>query len=104
LEHLDGPIAGQPDDLERVVRQGQRHRLDVQVVTQKDGDVVAPSGVHGQAAAPEIGIVDDVVVYERGSVNDLDDGSVQDRAIPRVPAEAAGHEQNGGTHALPAAR
>ena len=67
----------------RVRRQSQGHRLDVEVVAQQDGDVVAPAGVHGQLAPPPVRIVDDVVVNERRRVNEFDDRRVENAASPR---------------------
>src|SRR5262249_25367239 len=60
--------------------------------------------VHGEAPAAQLGIVDDVVVDERGSVNELDDGRVEHGAIARVTGEARGEEQHRRAHALAAAR
>ena len=89
FDHPQRHVAQQPDDLERVVRERQRHRLDVQVVAEEHRDVVAPPRVHGQPAAPQIGVVDDVVVDERRGVDELDDRRVQDRAIALVARTAA---------------
>jgi hypothetical protein len=54
-----------------------RHRLDVEVVAEQHRDVVAPPRVHGQPAAAQLGLVDDVVVHERGGVDELDDRGVE---------------------------
>ena len=51
FDHPQRDVAEQADDLERVLRQRHRHRLDVEVVAEQDGDVVAPARVHGQPAA-----------------------------------------------------
>src|SRR5262249_9776173 len=104
LDHPQRDVAQHADDLQRVVSQRQRHRLDVQVVAKEHRDVVAPARVNGQAAAPQIGIVDDVVVDERGSVYELDNGSVKDRAIAFVAAQPGRHQQHGGPNPLAAAR
>ena len=45
FDHPQRHVAEQPDDLQRVVRQRHRHRLDVEVVAEQDGDVVAPARV-----------------------------------------------------------
>ena len=62
-----------------VLRERQRHRLDVEEVAEQDRDVVAPLRVDGQAAAPQLGVVDDVVVHERRGVDELDDRGVAAR-------------------------
>src|SRR5712691_2917655 len=87
FDHPQRDVAQQPDDLQLVVRQRQRHRLDVQVVAEKYGDVVAPARVHGEPAAAQVRVVDDVVVNERGGMDELDDGRVEDRAIALVASQ-----------------
>ena len=82
------------DDVERVVRQRHRHRLDVEVVAEQHGDVVAPPRVHRQPAAPQVGVVDDVVVDQRRGVDELDDRGVQDRAVAGVADQPRGHQQH----------
>ena len=57
-----------------------------------------------QAAPTELGVVDDVVVDERGRVDELDDRRIQHGAVALVSGEAGGHQQNRRTHPLPAAR
>ena len=73
FDHAQRDVAEQADDLQRILRERHRHRLDVEVVAEQDGDVVAPPRVHGQAAAPEVGAVDDVVVHQRRGVDELHD-------------------------------
>ena len=89
FDHPQRDVAEQPDDLERVLRQRHRHRLDVEVVAEQDGDVVAPARVHGQAAAAQIGAVDDVVVDERRGVDELDDRRRRARRGRRCSRSAA---------------
>jgi hypothetical protein len=50
-----------------------------------------------------LGIVDDVVMYERRGVDELHHGGVQNREIPCVACQARRHEQHGGPDALAAA-
>ena len=104
FDHPQRDVAQQPHDVERVVRQRQRHRLDVEIVAEQHGDVVAPPRVHGQAAAPQLGVVDDVVVDERGGVDELDDRRVEHGAVALVAAQPRRHQQHGRTDALAAAR
>ena len=89
FDHPQRDVAQQPHDVERVVRERQRHRLDVEVVAEEHRDVVAPPRVHGQAAAAQLRVVDDVVVDERRRVDELDDGRVEDGAVALVAASAA---------------
>ena len=104
LDHPQRDVAEHAHQIERVVRQRHRHRLDVEVVAEQDRDVVAPARVHGQAAAAQLGVVDDVVVDERGGVDELDHRRVEHGAIALVAAETRGHQQHGGPNALAAAR
>src|SRR5712691_8997782 len=60
--------------------------------------------MHRELAAPQLGVVDDVVVDEGRRVNELDDGRVKDGAVAFVPAQTRGHEQDGRANALAAAR
>ena len=93
FDHPERDVAEQPDDLQRVLRERHRHRLDVEVVAQEHRDVVAPSRVHGQPAAPQVGAVDDVVMDECGRMDELDHRGVEDRAVSRVARQARRHQQ-----------
>ena len=103
FDHAQRDVAEHPDDLQRVLRERHRHRLDVEVVAEQHGDVVAPARMHGEAAAAQVGAVDDVVVHERGGVDELDDRGVEHGAIALVAAQPGRHQQHGGAHALAAA-
>jgi hypothetical protein len=104
LDHPERHVAEQADDLERVLRERHRHRLDVEVVAEQDRDVVAPAGVHRHPAAPQVGAVDDVVVDERGGVDELHDRRVEHGAVALVAAQARRHQQHRRADALAAAR
>ncbi len=104
LDHAQRDVAQQPDDVEGIVGERQRHRLDVEIVAQQHRDVVAPARVHREPAAAQLGFVDDVVVHERGGVDELDDGRIQDGALALVAGQARGHQQDGGTDPFTAAR
>src|SRR5207248_5740598 len=71
---------------------------------EQDGDVVTPPRMDRQAAAPEIRIVDDVVVDQRRGVNELHHRRVQGAAVAAVARQARRHEQDGRPDALAAAR
>src|SRR5262249_15515675 len=103
LDHPQRDVTEQPDDLQLVVRERHRHRLDVQVVAEQDRDVVAPPRMHGEAPAAQVGVVDDVIVDERRRVDELDDRRIQDGAVALVAAEARRHQQHGRPDPFPAA-
>ena len=103
LDHAQRDVAQQPDDVERVLRERHRHRLDVEEIAGEHRDVVAPLRVDGLPPAPHIRIVDDVVVHQRRGVNELDDGGVEHGARPGVAAQARAHQQHRRAHALAAA-
>ena len=103
FDHAQRDVAQQADDVERVLREGHRHRLDVEEVAGEHRDVVAPLRVHGLPPAPHIRIVDDVVVHQRGGVNELDHRRVQHRARAGVAAQPRAHQQHRRAHALAAA-
>ncbi len=100
LDHLQRAVAEQAHDLERVLRERHRHRPDVEVVAEQHRDVATPSRVRAQAAPPGLGPVDDVVVHERGGVDELDDRSVQHTPVTGIAAQARGQEQDGRPYAL----
>ena len=89
FDHVQRDVAQHAHEVQRVVRQRQRHRLDVQVIAEQNRDVVAPARMHGQTPAPQIRVVDDVVVDQRRRVDELDDGGVEHRAIARCSPPAA---------------
>ena len=60
--------------------------------------------MNGQTPAPQIGVVDDVVVDEGRRVNELDDRGVEDGAFALIAAQARRHQQDGGPDPLAAAR
>ena len=83
FDHLQRDVAQHANDIQGVVREGEGHRLDVQVVAQQHGDVVTPPGVNREASAPQFGLVDDVVVNQRGGVDELDRRCEHHRAVAR---------------------
>ena len=104
LDHPQRHVREQAQDAQVVLREGHRHRLRVEEVAEEHGDVVAPARVHGEPAAAQVRVVDDVVVNERGGMDELDDGRVEDRAVALVACQTGGHQQHGGTNPLAAAR
>ena len=47
LDHPQRDVTEQPDDLQRFLRERERHRLDVEQIAEEHGDVVAPLRVDG---------------------------------------------------------
>jgi hypothetical protein len=85
LDDAQGDVAEQADDVQTILAERQRHRLEVEEIAEQDGDVIAPARVHGVPSAPQIGVVDDVVVHQRRGVDELDHRRIQHRAVvPRL--------------------
>jgi hypothetical protein len=59
--------------------------------------------VHREPASAQIRIVDDVIVHERGRVDELHDRGIQDGPVALVPTQAGRHQEDGGSDALAAA-
>ena len=64
-----------------------------EVVAQQDGGLVAPLGVDRGGMAPDHGLVEDVVVDERGRVNHLDDRRQDRMRGDERAARLAGKQQ-----------
>ncbi len=58
----------------------------------------------GGAPAAQVGFVDDVVVDERRRVDELHHGPIQDGLVAFVFRQARGHQEQGRTQPLAAAR
>src|SRR5258706_8878378 len=56
------------------------------------------------ASTPQLRVIDDVVVDQRCCVNELDDGGIEDRAIPLITTQPGGHKEHGGPHPFATAR
>ena len=78
--------------------------LHVEPVAGQHAFCVAPLGVGRRTPAPRLGLVDDVVVNQRGGVNDLDHRAQPDGALAGVVHQLAGKQQKGRAQALAAAR
>ena len=103
FDDAQGDVAEQPDDVEAVLGQRQRHRLEIQEVAEQHRDVVAPAGVHRLTAASQLRLVDDVVVHQRRGVDEFDDRCVQHGAIAGVTRHPGRHQQHSRADALAAA-
>ena len=104
LDHAECDVAEQANHVEGILGERERHRLDVEIVAEEDRDVVAPPRVHGQTAAAEVRLVDDVVVHERRGVDELHHRGVEHRPVAGVAGEPGRHQEHGRPHALAAAR
>jgi hypothetical protein len=69
---------------------GQLRGPGEQVVAGQDRDGVVPPGVRATGCRGGRGLVDHVVVVERGEVDELDDDAGVDQLGPRRVAEVAG--------------
>ena len=79
------------------------HGSGIEVIANQDTDLIAPHFPGSLAATADVGIVHDVVVQERGGMDELDQTAEQQVRPAALPAEARaeGHEQR--TDAFPAA-
>ena len=103
LDHLLGEFGEHVEDAEIALLHGDAEGLHIEPVAGEDTHGVAPLGVGGGTAAAGLGVVDDIVVDERGGVDDLDDGSELHRAIASIAEEFGGEQQERGADALAAA-
>ena len=92
---LQRRVAEPLDDLEVAVRERHAHRGGVDPVAEQHRQVVAPELVERRLAAPQGGVVDDVVVDQRRGVDELDDRGVGHLLVAVVP-EQAGRRAAGG--------
>ena len=103
LDHLDGRRRQQPQHIEIGLGQRHRHRVHEDVVADQDGEVVAPAVVDRRPAAADFGLVDDVVVNQRGVVDELDHRAVGDVAMPFVAQHFRDEQEQRRAEALAAA-
>ena len=85
-----------------VVLEGDLHRPGVEPVPEQDRELVAPTRVGCDPAAPHGGVVDDVVVHERGGVDDLHRGGVADVVVALVAERSCDGQQHGRPESLAA--
>ena len=78
--------------------------LHVEPVARQHAFRVAPLGIGGGPAAPCLGFVDDVVVHQRGGMNNLDHGAQSYGAASSVIEQFGGKKKQSGTDALAASR
>ncbi len=81
LDHPEGHLTEQPDEVQGVIRQRHPHRLDVEIVAEEHRDVVPPPGVHRQLPPAHVRIIDDVIVDEGRGMDELDHRGVVDSLL-----------------------
>ncbi len=64
--------------------------------------MIAPSRIRGGPAAARVGAIDDVVVDQRGAVDQLDDGGKPDGAFAPIAGVACGKQEKSRPQALSA--
>ena len=89
LDHLDRRVREEPQDLEVPLGQRHGHRVHVEVVADQHRQVVAPAVVDRRPAAADVGLVDDVVVDQRGRVDELHHRARRPRRGSRRSAASA---------------
>jgi hypothetical protein len=62
--------------------------------------MIAPPGIGRRTAAARIRSVDDVIMNQRGAMNQLDDSAKANRAVPPIARIPCRKQQQGGTQPL----
>jgi len=83
----------QVEDVKAPQPQGDLERLHVEPVAGEHRDLVAPDDVGGALAAPRLGLVDDVVVDQRGGVDQFHHRRQLNRFRGGIAEQAATHQQ-----------
>ena len=76
------------------------NRADVEKIAQEDGEIVSEQSVDRWLPAPHDGFIDDVVMDERRSMDELGDGAILRPLVARIAAGAGGDEEKRRTDAL----
>lgn len=87
-------------DLQRAVLDHELERTAEQKISDQNAGFVAKDRVRRRLAAPEIRFIDDVVMQERGGVDELDTGGERDVALALVTAQSRGNQQQQRPYAL----
>ena len=107
LQHLalGDHRGGLGQDAHDAHRTGLDHHLErarIQVVAHQHAGGVAEHGVGGVAATAQVGLVDHVVMQQRGGVDELHHGGQQLVMGAFIAQRARHHQHHGRTHALAA--
>ena len=100
LADLARGVADLAADVDAVEVGGQGEGVGEQGVAEQDGERVAPFGVGGGHHAAGVGAVDDVVVDERGHVDELEDDADFQVVVGDAAGGAADEDGEGGADAL----
>ena len=103
LDHPQRRRAQAPDHFEVVVEERHLHGGGVDPVAEQNRPAVAPQPVDRRRAAPQRGVVDDVVVDQARGVDQLDDGGVGDLLLAVVAEHPRHQQQERRAHPLAAA-
>ena len=74
-----------------------------ETVAQQNAERISPARVYGGPRAPTLGLVQDVVVHQRGDVNEFNDNGKIDMFRIDFAGRAAGQKGKQRTQTLPAA-
>src|SRR5208282_1018734 len=103
FDQLLGQFDHHIQDAEIALLHGDLKGLHVEPIAGEDAHRVAPLRIGGGTAAADLGLVNNVVVDERGGVDDLDHRGQFYGAISLVAEKFRRKEQEGGTDALASA-
>ena len=94
--HGDGGLADDAGGVLRLEAAAEVEGVAVEEIAHEDGVLVAPEAVDGGGAAADVGLVEDVVVDERGEVDELDDRSQHGVLGAHAAGGLGGEKQEGG--------
>ncbi len=103
LDHLLGEFDERVENAEIALLHRDFEGLHVEPVAGQHAFGISPLRVGRRTAAAGLGLVDDVVVNQRGSVNDLDDGAESNGTTSLIVQQLRGKQQQGRTDSLAAA-
>ena len=75
--------------------------MSEQTIAQQNAERISPARIDRRLRAPPFRFVHDVVMHERGDVNQLDDDGEIDMPGGTCPARAAGQQARSGRRRLP---
>ncbi len=83
----------------------KRHlkRLHVKPIAGQHAAMIPPAGIRGGPAASRVGAIDDIVVDQRGAMNQFHDGAQPHSGSAAVARVSGGKQQKRGTQALASA-